>query len=128
MQDLDEGWQSFVRAFNSGRFYEAHEAAELIWASRGYPPRDVFRGLTQLAVALAHVQKGNVIGAARVLKKAHSILMVARSPTWIAQSIHKTESLLLAADPAAALMLMGPTMPEAFDSSFLRQGSRPGEV
>ncbi|MBL8021576.1 MAG: DUF309 domain-containing protein [Leptospirales bacterium] len=122
---MDESWHEFVQAFNSGRFYAAHEAAERIWASRGYPPYDVFRGLTQLAVALAHIQKGNLIGAARVLRKASDLLIVPSCPFWTAEVVRETESLLLAEDPTAALMRERLWIPEAFDQSMLHQPDGP---
>ncbi|HSG38028.1 MAG TPA: DUF309 domain-containing protein [Thermoanaerobaculia bacterium] len=38
--------------FNSGSFYEAHEAWEDIWRSTTPEPKDLFQGLIQVAAAL----------------------------------------------------------------------------
>jgi hypothetical protein len=43
-----------VELFNSGRFYECHEAFEEIWRSSTPAPRELFRGLIQVAVGLHH--------------------------------------------------------------------------
>ena len=64
----------FVERFNRGLYFEAHEAAEEIWIERGRKKTDPVRGLVQLAVALAHAERGNLSGARRVLERATGLL------------------------------------------------------
>lgn len=69
---MDRSHELFVRFVDqmaSGRFYEAHESMERLWALCGYEPASPYRGLTQLAVALAHLEKENFEGAQSVLAK-----------------------------------------------------------
>ncbi|MCE9599928.1 MAG: DUF309 domain-containing protein [Spirochaetia bacterium] len=87
-------WVEFTKSFNEGKFYEAHEAAEFIWAARGYQPRDMYRGLTQIAVSLEHLKKGNAIGARRVLDKAQGIFRLYQGPAWIGVLLERCESIV----------------------------------
>jgi uncharacterized protein len=43
--------------FNAGRYFEAHEAWEEIWRSTTPEPRELFRGLIQVAVGLHHFKE-----------------------------------------------------------------------
>ena len=58
--------------FNSGHFFEAHEALEDLWreAPADRPVRRHLQGLVQLAVAFHHQSTGNRIGARSVLGRA----------------------------------------------------------
>ncbi len=59
-----------IEHFNAGRFFEAHEAWEEIWRSTRPEPRELFRGLIQVAVGLYHfVERGNPAPARRVLAR-----------------------------------------------------------
>ncbi len=59
--------------FNAGRFFEAHEAWEEIWRSTTPEPRELWRGLIQVAVGLYHyVERGNPGPARRVLDRGLS--------------------------------------------------------
>ncbi len=59
-----------VDHFNAGRFFAAHEAWEEIWRSTTPEPRELFRGLIQVAVGLYHfVERGNPGPARRVLAR-----------------------------------------------------------
>ena len=57
--------------FNRAHFYDAHEVLEDVWrpSPRGRPLRRHLQGLVQLAVALHHESRGNVIGARSVLDR-----------------------------------------------------------
>lgn len=56
--------------FNGGRFFEAHEAWEEIWRSTTPEPRELWRGLIQVAVGLHHhCVRGNPGPARRVLAR-----------------------------------------------------------
>jgi len=58
--------------FNSGRFFDAHEALEDVWreAPRHSRLRRHLQGLVQLAVAFHHQSTGNLVGAQSVLERA----------------------------------------------------------
>jgi hypothetical protein len=71
-----------VEHFNAGRYFEAHEAWEEIWRSTTPEPRDLWRGLIQVAVGLYHhVARGNPAPAHRVL--ARGLRRVAAYPQGI---------------------------------------------
>jgi uncharacterized protein len=58
--------------FNSGHFFDAHEALEDVWqgAPRHSHRRRHLQGLVQLAVAFHHQSTGNLVGARSVLERA----------------------------------------------------------
>lgn len=58
-----------IEHFNAGRYFQAHEAWEEGWHPSAEPERDFWQGLTQLAVALTHRQRGNAHGAATLLRR-----------------------------------------------------------
>ncbi len=67
-----DGREDLVRAgvehFNAGRFFAAHEAWEEVWRSTTPEPRELWRGLIQVAVGLYHfVERANPGPARRVL-------------------------------------------------------------
>lgn len=56
--------------FNAARFFEAHEAWEEIWRSTTPEPKELWRGLIQVAVGLYHHRvRGNPGPARRVLAR-----------------------------------------------------------
>lgn len=63
---LDEG----IAAFNSGKYFEAHEALEEVWRQMHGPERDLMQAVVQVAVALHHHSTGNLDGARSVLARA----------------------------------------------------------
>jgi hypothetical protein len=57
----------FAQCWNEGKFFEAHEVLEGVWVRR----RDKgLQGLIQVAVALYHIQRGNVRGARTMIDRA----------------------------------------------------------
>lgn len=59
-----------VDHFNGGRFFEAHESWEEIWRSTTPEPRELWRGLIQVAVGLYHFRgRGRPAPARRVLAR-----------------------------------------------------------
>lgn len=69
--DFGEG----VRLFNERRYFEAHEAWELVW--RRTPAgveREVLQGLIQIAAACHHLVKGNPAGVQGCLENARGHL------------------------------------------------------
>ena len=60
--------------FNTGRYFDAHEAWEDLWRPARGPLRLFYQGLVQAAVALHHLNKGNLNGARSQLTKSISKL------------------------------------------------------
>lgn len=60
----------FVRRFNRGEFFDAHEVLEELWQEYDGPDRTAYQGLIQIAVALEHLRRGNRKGARGVLASA----------------------------------------------------------
>src|SRR5215470_17936224 len=67
-------FQTGIDFFNSGRYFEAHEAWEDVWRSTHGPLRFFYQGLVQAAVGLHHLERGNRNGAAAQLQKSLSKL------------------------------------------------------
>jgi len=53
--------------FNSGEFFEAHEAWEELWLRETEPEKTFLQGLIQVAAAFHHWSKGNRKGARSLL-------------------------------------------------------------
>src|SRR5712671_5877419 len=68
----DSGMHRGLALFNSGHFFDAHEALEDVWreAPRHSHRRRHLQGLVQLAVAFHHQSTGNLVGARSVLERA----------------------------------------------------------
>jgi len=68
--DRDAALAAFLKAFEAGAFFDAHEILEAFWVSYAGADRDFYRGLIQAAVALHHASTGNAVGAAGVGARA----------------------------------------------------------
>tara|TARA_B100001121_G_C18640045_1_gene598705 strand:- start:196 stop:555 length:360 start_codon:yes stop_codon:yes gene_type:complete len=53
--------------FNSGAWYEAHDAFEEIWHEQIDPERKLIQAIVQIAVAHVHLERGNTRGATILL-------------------------------------------------------------
>ena len=75
-----EDWEEFERGvnlFNSGKFWHAHEAWELVWQRHSEDERLFFQGLIQLAAAYHHlITKQSYRGLMNNFDKAYSKLEV----------------------------------------------------
>lgn len=92
-----------VDRFNSGAFWEAHEALEEIWRSvADYQEAVVLQGLIQAAAALLHRQRGNQHGVTVVGEAALDKLKGPQHPAVEFETEH------LYADLADALRRGGP--------------------
>jgi uncharacterized protein len=67
---LDEG----IALFNSGRFFECHEALEDVWRELRGDERRWMQGIIQVAVALHHYSTGNLAGARSLFARADNKL------------------------------------------------------
>lgn len=54
---------------SSGRAFSAHEVLEASWKAAPPHERDLWQGLAQVCVGLTHLQRGNRLGAARLLRR-----------------------------------------------------------
>ena len=70
----DAALAAFMKAFNDGSFFEAHEILEAFWVGYRGGDRDFYRGLIQAAVALHHASAGNAVGAGGVAARARENL------------------------------------------------------
>jgi hypothetical protein len=48
-----------VALYNAGRFWQAHEALEVVWRQAVPPDRSLWQGLIQAAAAMLHRERGN---------------------------------------------------------------------
>ncbi len=73
-EDLDLSPQGYLRyaqdLLDDGLAFHAHEVLEAAWKSAPDDERSLWQGLAQLAVGITHIQRGNIRGAATVLKRA----------------------------------------------------------
>lgn len=61
---------AYARALlDEGRPFAAHEALEVRWKSCPEEERDLWQGLAQLCVGLTHAERGNAVGAARLVDR-----------------------------------------------------------
>ncbi|QBI51991.1 DUF309 domain-containing protein [Streptomonospora litoralis] len=65
----EEGLTEAQRLLDEGYAFHAHEVLEAVWKAADEPDRELWRGLAQIAVGLTHAQRGNRIGAARLLRR-----------------------------------------------------------
>ena len=64
----------FIRLFNEGDYFEAHEVLEDLWVIEVGPLKDFYKGWIQLSVALLHWQRGNHSGARKLWASARQYL------------------------------------------------------
>ena len=57
------------RYLDSDRPFHAHEVLEALWKTQPASERDLWQGLAQIAVGLTHAMRGNIVGAARLLRR-----------------------------------------------------------
>jgi hypothetical protein len=62
------------RLLDLGLAFRAHEVLEAQWKASAGPQRELWRALAQLAVGITHRQRGNQVGSARLLQRAHDNL------------------------------------------------------
>jgi len=59
-----------IRLFNSGRYFEAHEALEDAWKEEKGGIRELYRGILQIAVVYLHITRNNYYGALKVYERS----------------------------------------------------------
>lgn len=65
---LHESLRQGVEEFNSERFFEAHEAWELVWLASAGAEKRFLQGIIQIAAAFHHYQRANWTGACSLLQ------------------------------------------------------------
>ncbi len=58
-----------VAEFNRGEFFASHESWEAIWLGAPEPEKTFLQGITQVAAAFHHHTRGNLDGAASLLRR-----------------------------------------------------------
>jgi uncharacterized protein len=73
---MTDAFREGVRLFNSGRFFEAHEALETIWLKAQGDEKTFLHGLIQIAAAFHHYTRRNPAGFASLLRKGLDKLQI----------------------------------------------------
>lgn len=69
-----------IDLFNRGVFFDAHEVLEDVWRAAPEPEKKFLQGLIQVAVALHHHSRGNIVGCRSLLARAQRNLSLYPSP------------------------------------------------
>jgi uncharacterized protein len=69
-EPLPEGVVRGLEEFNAGQFFEQHETLELVWRAELRPIRDLYRGVLQIGIGCLHVERGNLVGAIKMIDRA----------------------------------------------------------
>jgi predicted metal-dependent hydrolase len=78
------------------RPFFAHDVLEARWKAAAEDERDLWQGLAQVCVGLTHVQRGNRLGAARLLRRGAGRLADHRGPSYdvdVAAVVQQAERL-----------------------------------
>ncbi len=98
----DQALAEAQRLIEAGMPFHAHEVLEASWKAAPEPERPLWQGLAQLAVGLTHLQRGNLAGAASLLRRgAERISPYARRPPHGVAVVELTGWATLAADTLA---------------------------
>lgn len=106
-----------LQLFNTGLYWEAHEALEKAWLEEKGPVRHVYRGILQVGVVYLHIRRGNYQGAIKV----H-----ARCQRWLAPFPDLCRGIDLGQlrrdleQVIAQVRRLGPKRIQEFDQSLLK--------
>ncbi len=73
-EPLPEGVVRGIEEFNAGQYFEQHETLELVWRAELRPIRDLYRGILQIGVGCLQVERGNAVGAIKMINRAEKWL------------------------------------------------------
>jgi predicted metal-dependent hydrolase len=73
-EPLPAGVVRGLEEFNAGQYFEQHETLELVWRAERRPIRDLYRGVLQIGVGCLQVERGNAIGAIKMINRAEKWL------------------------------------------------------
>jgi predicted metal-dependent hydrolase len=65
-----------------GRPFFAHDVLEARWKAAPAQERDLWQGLAQVCVGLTHLQRGNPVGGARLLRRGAGRLQAYAGPSY----------------------------------------------
>jgi uncharacterized protein len=89
-------WQG-VKEFNQGEYYACHDTLEALWMVAADPPKSLYQGILQIAVACYHLGNQNWLGAVTLLGEGIRRLQ-AYEPTYaqldITQLVAESRQLL----------------------------------
>ena len=69
-----ELWAEGIELFNAGQFFDCHEVWEELWQRESGAEKLFYQGMIQAAVAILHVERGNLRGARSTWDKARAKL------------------------------------------------------
>ena len=78
----DEALPAARALLAEGRAFAAHEVLEASWKAAPPEQRDLWQGLAQLCVGTTHWQRGNAVGAARLLRRGAGRLATYDGPAF----------------------------------------------
>ena len=81
-----------------GRPFFAHDVLEARWKVAPPGERDLWQGLAQVCVGLTHLQRGNRVGAARLLRRGAERLSGYAGPSYDVDVTLVVEQARVAAD------------------------------
>jgi predicted metal-dependent hydrolase len=67
--EKDRLYRQGLDAFNSARFYDAHEHWEEVWLKTPNPEKMFLQGLIQIAAAFHHHSRANLLGTRNLLRE-----------------------------------------------------------
>jgi uncharacterized protein len=106
-----------IALFDTGDYFEAHEALESAWRAEPGPIRNLYRGILQVAVGYLHILRGNYTGARKMIQRSRRWLEP--FPDEIAGiDLHQFRADYERVD--AILARLGPERIDAFDRSILK--------
>lgn len=97
---------------DDGLPFYAHDVLEAAWKAAPDDERELWQGLAQVCVGLTHVQRGNLAGAARLLRRGAGRLRDAAGahgvdPGTVAGWAEQAAGAVEAGAPTRALLLRG---------------------
>lgn len=88
----DSRFTKALDLFNSGAWYEAHDAFEELWHEQVNPERRLLQAIIQIAVAHVHLERGNARGATILLGEGIGRLK-ASLPSALGLDLNKLNTL-----------------------------------
>jgi predicted metal-dependent hydrolase len=67
-----------IEYFNRGEYFDSHELWEELWIDETGLDRRFYQGLIQVAVALFHLENGNVVGSRKLMDSSAAYLQAYR--------------------------------------------------
>lgn len=68
-EPLPEEIRQGLEQFNAGEYFEQHETLEHAWRVETRPVREIYQGILQIGVACYQIQRGNYMGALKMLRR-----------------------------------------------------------